>query len=185
MCKTNVHVECVTQLGKCSVKAKLLRRQKSTSEIDNRGEGDEEKTTEQTVDQTYQVLKQAGEISSSKGGTDTMKTTTTANINDVSGGGGGGVGNGAASGAIVVVAPNHMKDIPVVNVPDYPDRVVAPRRAPLKPSSQGPNLQPIKQGLAAPAQDVSSSGPTFYLAKNNLRSMHFTFYHFFYEFRLV
>uniref|UniRef100_A0A336K301 CSON012985 protein n=1 Tax=Culicoides sonorensis TaxID=179676 RepID=A0A336K301_CULSO len=42
MCKTNVHVECVPQLGKCSVKAKLLRRQKSTSEIENRVEIDEE-----------------------------------------------------------------------------------------------------------------------------------------------
>lgn len=42
MCKTNVHVECVPQLGKCSVKAKLLRRQKSTSEIDNRVDVDEE-----------------------------------------------------------------------------------------------------------------------------------------------
>lgn len=105
-------------------------------------------TTEQTVDQTYQVLKQAGEISSK--GTDTMKTTTTTNINDIS----GGVGNNGA-----MAAP--MKDIPVVNVPDYPDRVVAPRRGPLKPSSnQGPNLQPIKQGLTAPSQDVSSSGPT-------------------------
>lgn len=93
-----------------------------------------------------------------------MKTTiTTANINDVGGGTGGN--NGATT---IVVPPstnlmNPMKDIPVVNVPDYPDRVVAPRRGPLKPSSsssnQGPNLQPIKQGLTAPAQDVSSSGP--------------------------
>lgn len=79
-----------------------------------------------------------------------------ANINDVSGGGGN-------NGATTAMMPSNiaMKDIPVVNVPDYPDRVVAPRRGPLKPSSinQGPNLQPIKQGLAAPPQDVSSSGP--------------------------
>lgn len=121
-------------------------------------------TTEQTVDQTYQVLKQAGEISSSKA-IDTMKTTTTANINDVSGGGGGG--NNGATTAMMPPMNLTMKDIPVVNVPDYPDRVVAPRRQPLKPSSinQGPNLQPIKQGLTAPPQDVSSSGPTLTLSK--------------------
>lgn len=120
-------------------------------------------TTEQTVDQTYQVLKQAGEISSSKA-IDTMKTTTTANINDVSGGGGG---NNGATTAMMPPMNLTMKDIPVVNVPDYPDRVVAPRRQPLKPSSinQGPNLQPIKQGLTAPPQDVSSSGPTLTLSK--------------------
>lgn len=119
-------------------------------------------TTEQTVDQTYQVLKQAGEISSSKA-IDTMKTTTTANINDVSGGG----GNNGATTAMMPPMNLAMKDIPVVNVPDYPDRVVAPRRQPLKPSSinQGPNLQPIKQGLTAPPQDVSSSGPTLTLSK--------------------
>lgn len=120
-------------------------------------------STEQTVDQTYQVLKQAGEISSKA--TDTMKTTTTANINDVS----GGVGNNGATTAILVPSNLTMKDIPVVNVPDYPDRVVAPRRGPLKPSSSnmGPNLQPIKQGLTAPVQDVSSSGPTL---KSNIKN---------------
>lgn len=48
-------------------------------------------------------------------------------------------------------------DIPVVNIPDYPDRT--PRRGPLKmgPMSQ---QQQHKQGLTAPTvQDVSSSGP--------------------------
>lgn len=42
ICKTNVHADCVPQLGKCQMKAKLLRRQKSTSEIENRIEADEE-----------------------------------------------------------------------------------------------------------------------------------------------
>ena len=42
ICKVNVHADCAPQLQKCQVKAKLLRRQKSTSEIENRIEQDEE-----------------------------------------------------------------------------------------------------------------------------------------------
>uniref|UniRef100_A0A336LMM8 CSON012985 protein n=1 Tax=Culicoides sonorensis TaxID=179676 RepID=A0A336LMM8_CULSO len=170
MCKTNVHVECVPQLGKCSVKAKLLRRQKSTSEIENRVEIDEEtegpllisrklstrgaynniETTEQTVDQTYQVLKQAGEISNKT--IDTMKTATTIQTNAIESV--SGINNNSAMAPI-----NIMKDIPVVNVPDYPDRIVAPRRGIKSNCNQGQNntnLQP-KLGLTAPVQDVSSS----------------------------
>ncbi|XP_058123240.1 uncharacterized protein LOC131264996 [Anopheles coustani] len=36
ICKVNVHADCASQLPKCQVKQKLLRRQKSTSEIENR-----------------------------------------------------------------------------------------------------------------------------------------------------
>lgn len=93
------------------------------------------------VDVTYQVLKQAGEIS----GKPTQDTKTSCANNGFIGGGGN----------IPQSVSSTIKDIPVVNVPDYPDRNL-PRRGPLK--VQGPNLQP-KQGLAAPAQDVSSSGP--------------------------
>lgn len=47
-------------------------------------------------------------------------------------------------------------DIPVVNIPDYPDRT--PRRGPMK--SIGTIVQQQKQGLTAPmTADVSSSGP--------------------------
>lgn len=42
ICKVNAHADCATQLPKCQVKAKLLRRQKSTSEIENRIEQEEE-----------------------------------------------------------------------------------------------------------------------------------------------
>lgn len=42
ICKVNVHADCASQLPKCQVKAKLLRRQKSTSEIENRIEQEEE-----------------------------------------------------------------------------------------------------------------------------------------------
>lgn len=42
ICKVNVHADCASQLQKCQVKAKLLRRQKSTSEIENRIEQEEE-----------------------------------------------------------------------------------------------------------------------------------------------
>lgn len=42
ICKFNVHVDCASQLGKCQAKQKLLRRQKSTSEIENRVDIEEE-----------------------------------------------------------------------------------------------------------------------------------------------
>lgn len=43
-CKSNVHVDCAAQLTKCQAKQKLLRRQKSTSElVTNRVEIDDSK----------------------------------------------------------------------------------------------------------------------------------------------
>ncbi|XP_072381378.1 uncharacterized protein Stacl isoform X6 [Diabrotica undecimpunctata] len=67
ICKMNVHMDCLDKASKCQTKARLLRRQKSTSEIETRVpelNPDDEKPTE--VDQIYQVLKQATEISNSK-----------------------------------------------------------------------------------------------------------------------
>nr|CAH7722056.1 unnamed protein product [Callosobruchus chinensis] len=67
ICKMNVHVDCQEKASKCQTKARLLRRQKSTSEIETRvpePNVDDEKPTE--VDQIYQVLKQATEISNSR-----------------------------------------------------------------------------------------------------------------------
>ncbi|XP_055687718.1 uncharacterized protein LOC129792563 isoform X10 [Lutzomyia longipalpis] len=43
ICKMNAHADCASQLPKCQVKQKLLRRQKSTSEIENRVEVEEER----------------------------------------------------------------------------------------------------------------------------------------------
>ncbi|CAH1154321.1 unnamed protein product [Phaedon cochleariae] len=97
ICKMNVHVDCQDKASKCQTKAKLLRRQKSTSEIDSRvpePNPDDERVAEvysmptinrrlsirnnnrlypppnnavvlelPEVDQIYQVLKQATEIS--------------------------------------------------------------------------------------------------------------------------
>ncbi|KAK8393241.1 hypothetical protein O3P69_013330 [Scylla paramamosain] len=66
MCKTNVHVECQDQVGKCQPKSRLLRRQRSTSEIESKQMegGEEDNKTEKTeeVDLIYQVLKQAGDL---------------------------------------------------------------------------------------------------------------------------
>ncbi|XP_062544757.1 uncharacterized protein LOC134211662 isoform X3 [Armigeres subalbatus] len=139
ICKVNVHADCASQLPKCQVKQKLLRRQKSTSEIENRTELEEEKPTD--IDQIYQVLKKANEISSGKAAAESKaqaNTTTTSDANAMTG------------------ASNPQLEIPVVNVPDYPDRT--PRRGP--PKSQGPNYQPQKQGLSAPTTtDMSSSAP--------------------------
>ncbi|CRL05816.1 CLUMA_CG018842, isoform A [Clunio marinus] len=123
ICKVNAHADCASQLPKCQVKAKLLRRQKSTSEIENRIEQEEEKPND--LDTIYKVLKKAGEISAA-----TEK-------NQASGG-----------------ASQPAMDIPIVNIPDYPDRT--PRRGPL--TFKGPLTHQQKQGLTAPsAADVSSS----------------------------
>ncbi|CAB3386609.1 Hypothetical predicted protein, partial [Cloeon dipterum] len=69
VCKMNVHVDCQDNAKSCQSKSRLLRRQKSTSEIETRVNQepplDEEKPQE--VDQIYQVLKQAGEISGAGG----------------------------------------------------------------------------------------------------------------------
>ncbi|XP_038210269.1 uncharacterized protein LOC119831091 isoform X3 [Zerene cesonia] len=69
MCKMNVHTDCMPQVGKCQTKSRLLRRQKSTSEIEahrvQEPGYDEEK---EEVDQTYQVLKRANEIAKPGGG---------------------------------------------------------------------------------------------------------------------
>ncbi|XP_065081962.1 uncharacterized protein Stacl isoform X2 [Ochlerotatus camptorhynchus] len=137
ICKVNVHADCASQLPKCQVKQKLLRRQKSTSEIENRTEVEEEKPAD--IDQIYQVLKKANEISSGKAAESKAQTNiSTSDANAMTG------------------ASNPQLEIPVVNVPDYPDRT--PRRGPVK--SQGPNYQQQKQGLSAPTTtDVSSSAP--------------------------
>ncbi|XP_048522314.1 uncharacterized protein LOC109542090 isoform X2 [Dendroctonus ponderosae] len=102
ICKMNVHLDCQKDAQKCQTKAKLLRRQKSTSEIETRvadANPDDENVTEggmptinrricakpiansrlspsteavrleppvTEVDQIYQVLKQATEISNSR-----------------------------------------------------------------------------------------------------------------------
>nr|XP_053639945.1 SH3 and cysteine-rich domain-containing protein 3-like isoform X5 [Cherax quadricarinatus] len=43
MCKTNVHVECQEQVPKCQPKSRMLRRQRSTSEIESKQmDGDDE-----------------------------------------------------------------------------------------------------------------------------------------------
>lgn len=35
LCKMNVHTDCMPSVGKCQTKSRLLRRQKSTSEIES------------------------------------------------------------------------------------------------------------------------------------------------------
>lgn len=140
ICKVNAHADCASQLPKCQVKQKLLRRQKSTSEIESRTELEEEKPTD--IDQIYQVLKKAGEISSGKANAAESRvqvnSTSTSDAN-----------------AAMTGASNSQLEIPVVNVPVYPDRT--PKKGPVKP--QWPNFQPQK-GLSAPStMDMSNSAP--------------------------
>ncbi|KAK9501081.1 hypothetical protein O3M35_002195 [Rhynocoris fuscipes] len=43
LCKMNVHIDCQERASKCQTKSRLLRRQKSSSEIETRtNAGDEE-----------------------------------------------------------------------------------------------------------------------------------------------
>lgn len=86
------------------------------------------------IDQIYQVLKQAGEISSSK---TTEKPPT----------------NGTGQQQLSSI----QQDIPILNVPECPERVVHQRRGQIKPHSQ--NAQAANNSLAAPPlTDLSSSG---------------------------
>ncbi|XP_068630684.1 uncharacterized protein Stacl [Battus philenor] len=63
VCKMNVHTDCMPQVGKCQTKSRLLRRQKSTSEIEShRVQETAFEEEKEEVDQTYQVLKRANEI---------------------------------------------------------------------------------------------------------------------------
>ncbi|CAO1435734.1 unnamed protein product [Diamesa hyperborea] len=97
ICKVNAHADCASQLPKCQVKAKLLRRQKSTSEIENRVEQEEEKPND--LDTIYKVLKKAGEISAAA---DKYNAS--------------GINN-----------QQPTMDIPDIQVPDYPDRLTPRR----------------------------------------------------------
>ncbi|RWS09061.1 uncharacterized protein B4U79_00209, partial [Dinothrombium tinctorium] len=65
MCKINVHFgECQERAGKCQPKSRLLRRQRSTSEIEAKipmPEMEDEKN-QQTIDPVYQLLRAAVEV---------------------------------------------------------------------------------------------------------------------------
>lgn len=103
------------------------------------------------IDQIYQVLKQAGEISNQKqserGGANLNGSNgCTDDPNDLQSGGCGVTG-----------LNKHIQDIPILNVPGYPDRkTIRPLRGALKPSNVGPQQN---QGLTAPTvADISNSG---------------------------
>ncbi|XP_071050321.1 uncharacterized protein [Onthophagus taurus] len=134
ICKMNVHVDCQEKASKCEAKARLLRRQKSTSEIETKipdTTADEEsigidnsysgmptmnrqlsiksdshilekesdsiiETTE--VDLIYQVLKQAGEISSSRSRTNLDATGPPGITVDGRSASGSGPGSSGSSG---------------------------------------------------------------------------------------
>ncbi|XP_050669462.1 uncharacterized protein LOC126968458 isoform X2 [Leptidea sinapis] len=56
ICKMNVHTDCMPQVGKCQTKSRLLRRQKSTSEIEAhrvQDPGYEEEKLEETMSRPF------------------------------------------------------------------------------------------------------------------------------------
>ncbi|XP_043216919.1 uncharacterized protein LOC122379073 isoform X4 [Amphibalanus amphitrite] len=60
LCKMNVHGDCQTNVPRCQPKSRLLRRQKSTSELETRFiEGAEDPTGAEATDPVYDLLKQA------------------------------------------------------------------------------------------------------------------------------
>ncbi|GAB0098187.1 hypothetical protein DMENIID0001_138960 [Sergentomyia squamirostris] len=145
ICKMNAHADCASQLPKCQVKQKLLRRQKSTSEIENRVEVDEEREgpsllsrqlssrresydlEPNEIDQIYQVLKQANEIKTIEKG-----------------------GNNGGTAA--------LPDINVIKAPECPERSALRRAPPPKvPPSGSSTSHQQRQGLSAPLADISSS----------------------------
>lgn len=77
LCKLNAHAECQDKAGRCQPKPRLLRRQRSASEIDTKvlsAEPEEEKPVSigasaaaapDAVDPIYQLLKQAGDLGGS------------------------------------------------------------------------------------------------------------------------
>ena len=68
LCKINVHTDCKDGVGRCLPKSRLLRRKKSSSEIEARtdyvdgDDGNVDEPDTRVLDQTYMVLKQAGEL---------------------------------------------------------------------------------------------------------------------------
>ena len=63
-----MHTDCKDGVGRCLPKSRLLRRQKSSSEIEARtdyvdgDDGNVDEPDTRVLDQTYMVLKQAGEL---------------------------------------------------------------------------------------------------------------------------
>lgn len=63
LCKINVHGDCRSGVSRCLPKSRLLRRQKSSSELDSSIVGDtlpddDIASNAEEIDQTYSVLKQ-------------------------------------------------------------------------------------------------------------------------------
>lgn len=112
------------------------------------------------IDQIYQVLKKAGEISSSK----ITAASSIAVADKINAQNQAMTNTNAASDSNVAssiggASSNIQIAIPVVNMPDYPDR--KPMKGPVK--SKGSNHKTLKQGLTAPTtKDISCSGPNFF-----------------------
>ncbi|XP_066950478.1 uncharacterized protein Stacl isoform X15 [Macrobrachium rosenbergii] len=94
MCKTNVHAACQDQVAKCQPKSRLLRRQRSTSEIEAKQmeAGDDDNKSEE-VDLIYQVLKQAGDL----GGRRSTHGSMERDLGREVGGSGASSGSGSAT----------------------------------------------------------------------------------------
>lgn len=76
LCKINVHADCRHNVGRCLPKSRLLRRQKSSSELEAANydgqslpcpaDADEPPPDGEEIDQTYVVLKQASELAAAR-----------------------------------------------------------------------------------------------------------------------
>ncbi|KAH8407449.1 hypothetical protein KR222_001353, partial [Zaprionus bogoriensis] len=132
ICKLNAHGDCAPNLPRCQPKQKLLRRQKSTSELENRVDIEEE-----TADKSVKAL-------------------------DGSAGTGTGVGVGAGAGTAPSLALPLQSlqqgigerppapEIPIVNVPDAAFQDAHHQQQPQHPHSQR-SLASVAQAAAVRA----------------------------------
>jgi len=92
LCKINVHGDCRSGVSRCLPKSRLLRRQKSSSELDSSMisdnlPDDDLVSNAEEIDQTYSVLKQAGEMGGGchrrqHSNSSTSKVPSSENVND-------------------------------------------------------------------------------------------------------
>ena len=88
LCKINVHGECRNGVARCLPKSRLLRRQKSNSELEMQGMADAASTVGDDdtasnvdeIDQTYTVLKQAGELGNISGANHRRQHSSSATV---------------------------------------------------------------------------------------------------------
>nr|XP_036223543.1 uncharacterized protein LOC106627125 isoform X2 [Bactrocera oleae] len=146
ICKLNAHGDCASQLPRCQPKQKLLRRQKSTSELENRVDVEEERPAEdgiraptpppplalqpKTPQQQQQILAdEENALPASPNANQTIgnrkfrqKVPFIDRIAQLASTTGTGVVAASADKSVQGSSKTDGPDIQIINVPDYPER---------------------------------------------------------------